>query len=164
MARNVTGLFATWEQVDSVHGALRDAGFEPERITTVGPDGQMVRFPGQTTGRQSLGTWLVEHLVHRGHPRAQAEAYYDRIAHDGRWLVSAAIQSDVEDADARNLMVTAGAEEISSAADGTMVTVSRPCGEETSIESKAATNPADAVQHASGAASAIHIDSTVASL
>ncbi len=26
MARSVTGLFATWEQVDSVDGALRDAG------------------------------------------------------------------------------------------------------------------------------------------
>jgi hypothetical protein len=130
MARSVTGLFAAREQVDSVHGALRDAGFEPERITIVDPNGQLTQLPGRTEGRQGIGAWLVEHLVHHGHPRAQAQAYHDSIAHEGRWLVSAAIQSDVEDADARNLMVTAGAQEISSVADGTMVIVVRP-GKET---------------------------------
>jgi hypothetical protein len=126
MARSVTGLFATREQVDSVDGALRDAGLEPERITIVGPDGQVVRLPSPAQGRQGLGTWLVEHLVRHGHPQAQAEVYHDSIAHEGRWLVSAAIQNDVEEADARNLMVTAGAGEISSVADGKMVTVARP--------------------------------------
>src|SRR5579872_1732009 len=105
MARSVTGLFSTREQVDSVDGALRDAGFEPERITIVGPDGQVVRLPGQVRERHGLGAWLVEHLVHRGHPLAQAQEYHDSIAHEGRWLVSAAIQTDSEDADARNLMV-----------------------------------------------------------
>ena len=126
MARSVTGLFATWEQVDSIDGALRDAGFEPERITIVSPDGKVMRLPGRGQGRYGLGAWLVEHLVHHGHPRAQAQEYHDSIAHEGRWLVSAAIQNDAEDADARNLLVTAGAEEISSVADGTMVKVIRP--------------------------------------
>jgi len=126
MARSVTGLFTTQAQIDRVEGALRDAGFEPERITVVGPDGQVVRGPGQVQGRSGLGTWLVEHLIYRGHPPAQAQAYHDTIAHDGRWLVSAAIQTDAEDEDARNLMVSIGATEISRVADGTMVAVSRP--------------------------------------
>ena len=63
--------------------------------------------------------------MHHGHPRAQAEEYHDSVAHEGRWLVAAAIQNDVEDADARNLMVTAGAERISSAVDGQMILVHR---------------------------------------
>jgi hypothetical protein len=135
MARSVSGLFATWEQVDSVEGALRDAGIEPERITIVGPDGQMVRISGETQGHRGLGTWLVEHLMHRGHPQAQAQEYHDSIAHEGRWLVSAAIHNDAEDADARNLMVTAGAEQISSAADGTMIVVPRHDGKEAGSQS-----------------------------
>jgi hypothetical protein len=126
MARSVTGLFATEQQVESAYGALRDAGFEPERITTVGPDGQVVRLSGQPQVRQGLGAWLIAHLVHHGHPQAQAQAYHDSIAHEGRWLVSAAIRTDSEDADARNLLVTAGAAELSSVADGKMVTVFRP--------------------------------------
>jgi hypothetical protein len=129
MARSVSGLFATWAQVDSVDGALRDAGFHPDRITIVGPDGQVTRLPGEAQGSRGLGRWLVEHLVRHGHPQAKAQAYHDSIAHEGRWLVSAVIQTDSEDADARNLMVTAGAAEISSVADGKMVAVSRP-GEE----------------------------------
>jgi hypothetical protein len=42
------------------------------------------------------------------------------------WLVSAVIRNDADDADARNLLVTAGAEEISGVADGKMITVFRP--------------------------------------
>jgi hypothetical protein len=126
MARSITGLFATEAQVSSVHGALRDAGFEPERITAVGPTGQVLRLPDEARERQGIGTWLVAHLVHRGHPQAQAQAYHDIIAHEGRWLVSAEIRNDEEDADARNLMVTAGATEISAVADGAMVAITRP--------------------------------------
>jgi hypothetical protein len=125
MARSVSGLFTTWEQVDSVEGALRDAGFEPERITVVGPDGQVTRLPGQAQESRGLGNWLVQHLVRHGHPQSKAQEYHDSIAHQGRWLVSAAIRTDGEDADARNLLVRAGAEEISSVADGTMVAVAR---------------------------------------
>lgn len=125
MARSVAGLFATRTQVESVDGALRDAGFEPERITIVGPDGQVLRLPGPAPEHHGLGARLVEHLVHHGHPRAQAEEYHDSVAHEGRWLVAAAIQNDVEDADARNLMVTAGAEQISSAVDGQMIMINR---------------------------------------
>ncbi|HWE61220.1 MAG TPA: hypothetical protein VHB98_05875 [Chloroflexota bacterium] len=126
MARSVTGLFAARGQVDSVDGALRDAGFAPERITIVGPDGQVAPAPGGATARRGVGNWLVEHLVHRGHPQALAEQYHDSIAHEGRWLVAVTIQTDVEDADARNLMVRVGADEISSVADGSMVKVVRP--------------------------------------
>ena len=46
MARSVAGLFATKAQVESVDGALRDAGFDQERITIVGPDGQVLRLSG----------------------------------------------------------------------------------------------------------------------
>jgi hypothetical protein len=123
MARSVTGIFATWEQVDSVDGALRDAGLEPERITIVGPNGKVARVAVQEQWWHGLGTWLVEHLVRQGHPQAKAQEYHDTIAHEGRWLVSAAIRTDNEDADARNLMVRAGAQDISSVADGTMVKV-----------------------------------------
>jgi hypothetical protein len=123
VARSVTGLFATREQVDSADGALRTAGIAAERITIVGPAGEVVRVPGQEPGRHGLGAWLVEHLMHRGHPQAQAQEYHDSIAHEGRWLVSATILTDAEDADARNLMVRAGAEQISSAADGSMIPV-----------------------------------------
>jgi hypothetical protein len=126
MARCVTGLFATAEQVNRLDGALRDAGFEAERITIMDPAGQRARIPGQAQERQGPGAWLVEHLVRHGQPRDQAQAYCDRVAHDGRWLVSADIRNDSEEADARNLMVTVGAEEISSAADGSMVMVTRP--------------------------------------
>jgi hypothetical protein len=129
MARCITGLFATDEQVDRVDGAMRDAGFDAERITIVGPDGQNVRISGQAQERHGLGAWLVEHLVHQGQPQAQAQALCDRVAHEGRWLVSVDIRNDTEEADARNLMVTVGATEISSAADGTMVAVTQPGGE-----------------------------------
>jgi hypothetical protein len=125
MVRSVSGLFATREQVDSAEGGLRDAGFEPERITVVGPDGQVVRLAGQVEGPRGLGAWLVEHLVRHGHPQATAQAYHDSIAQLGRWLVSAAIRTESEDADARNLLVRAGAQEISSVADGSMVAVER---------------------------------------
>jgi hypothetical protein len=126
MTRSITGLFATKRQVDSVDGALRDAGFESERITIMGPDGQVVGALGAARVRRGAGAWLVEHLVHRGHPAAQAQQYRDSIAHEGRWLVTATIGNDAEDADARNLMVTGGANEISSVTDGKMVSVFRP--------------------------------------
>jgi hypothetical protein len=123
MARSVTGLFATREQVDSLDGALRTAGLEPERITIVAPGGQVVRVPGPSEVRQGLGTWLAKRLHRHERAQDQVQTYPDTIAHEGRWLVSADIRSDGEEADARNLMVTAGAEQISSAIDGTMVAV-----------------------------------------
>lgn len=126
MTRSVTGLFATRGQVDSVDGALRDAGFEPERITLVGPDGQIVQAPDATQARRDLGVWLIEHLMHRGHPATQAQQYHDSVAHEGRWLVLATVETDTEDRDARNVMVAVGAEEISSAANGKMIHVQRP--------------------------------------
>lgn len=126
MARSVTGLFATWDQVASVDGALRDAGIASDKIIIVGPDGQMARIPSQARERPGVGAWLVQHLVRQGHPQVQAQIYHDTIVHEGRWLVSAVTQNDAEDADARNLMVTAGASEISSVADGTMVRIDRP--------------------------------------
>jgi hypothetical protein len=64
--------------------------------------------------------------VRHGHPHAKAQAYHDSIAQEGRWLLSAAIRTDSEDADVRNLLVRAGAQEISSVANGTMVAVVRP--------------------------------------
>ena len=124
MARSVTGLFATRELVDSLDGALRDTGFEAGRITIVGPEGKPIRLPGMET--HGLGAWLVEHLVHRGHPATQAQEYHDSVAHEGRWLVSVDIRDDVEDSNARNLMVRSGADEISSVSDGHMLKVERP--------------------------------------
>ena len=108
MARSVTGLFATKEIVDSLDGALRDSGFEADSITIVGPEGQAVRLPGQA--EHGIGAWLVEHLVHRGHPQPQAEQYHDSVAHEGRWLVSVTVRDDAQDSDARNLMIRSGAD------------------------------------------------------
>jgi hypothetical protein len=124
MARSVTALFAARESVDSLDGALRDTGFEAEGITIIGPDGLAIRIPG--VAAHGLGVWLVEHLVHRGHPEAQAQQYHDSVAHEGRWLVSVAVRDDAEDSDARNLMVRSGAEEISSVSDGRMLKVNQP--------------------------------------
>jgi hypothetical protein len=126
MARSVTGLFAAEGQLDSAYGALRVAGFEPTRITIASPAGQAVQLPDQPHERRHVGAWLVEHLVHHGHPAAQAQAYHDSVAHEGLWLLSVTIGNDEEDADARNSMVTAGVEQISAAADGKMVSISRP--------------------------------------
>jgi hypothetical protein len=121
MARSVTGLFATRDSVDSLDGALRDTGFEMETITIVGPEGQVVRLSGEAP--HGIGAWLVAHLVHRGHPQAQAEQYHDSVAHEGRWLVSVTIRDDAQDSDARNLMVRSGADEISSVSDGHMLKI-----------------------------------------
>jgi hypothetical protein len=123
MAHSITGLFATRGQVERVDGALRDAGFDAKRITVVGPDSQMVRLSGQAQEHHGIGAWLVEHLVQRGHSQEQAQEYHDKVALEGRWLVSVAVRDGAEDADARNLMVASGAAEISSARDGQMVKV-----------------------------------------
>jgi hypothetical protein len=108
--------------VDSVIGALREASFEPERIGVVGPDGRPAPVAGGTPERHGVGPWLAGHLWHRGHVHPEQEPYRGPIS-QGRWVVTVTVQSDVEDRDARNLLVSAGAEAISSMSDGTLVSV-----------------------------------------
>jgi hypothetical protein len=126
MARSVTGLFEHQVQVASVVGALRDAGIPTDRISVVNPDDPAPGGEAATAPAHSgVGTWLVDHLVHRGVSHAHAQRYQKEVA-EGRRLVTVTVITDGEDADARNLMVTAGADEISSAQDGHMIPISRP--------------------------------------
>ena len=123
MARSVTGLFTDQRHVDNLVGALIDAGFDQARISTVSPDDQAagVATPADETAARSHGpgAWLVAHLRQRGLSHAHAQRYQEHVA-TGRRLVSVAVTTDAEDEEARSLMVELGAEEISSAADGTM--------------------------------------------
>jgi hypothetical protein len=54
-------LFATEAQVNSVDGALRDTGFEPERITVVGYTAQGSNLP-LDSGRQADHTTSLSKL------------------------------------------------------------------------------------------------------
>lgn len=63
-------------------------------------------------------------LRQRGLSHAHAQRYQEHVA-TGRRLVSVAVTTDAEDEEARSLMVDLGADEISSAADGTMRAVHR---------------------------------------
>ena len=128
MARSVTGLFADQRQIGRFVGALIDAGFDPARISAVSPDDQTAEAatPEEQTpsGHQGIGAWLVEHLHQRGLSREHAQRYQQQVT-QGRRLVSVTVTTDGEDEEARSLMVDTGAEEISSAADGTMRPVQR---------------------------------------
>ena len=134
MARSVSGLFEHQAQVDSVVGALRDAGLETAQISIIDPDAPppeeaadtLARVPGEHP-RNRLSSWVATHLRHRGVADDHAERLGERVA-GGRRLVNVAVTSDAQDDDARNLMVTAGAEEISSATDGKMIHIVRPGG------------------------------------
>ena len=127
MARSVSGLFEHQAQVDSVVGALRDAGLETNQISVVDPDAPPAEAAPLASEhpRGRLSGWVATHLRHRGVADDHAQRLGDRVA-DGRRLVNVAVTSDSQDDDARNLMVTAGAEEISSAADGKMIHIVRP--------------------------------------
>jgi hypothetical protein len=109
MAPSVTRSLATRELVDRIDSLLRDAESEHERIGILGPDGQTMRLPGDaagTCGARRKCTTTASRMTVAGWSRRPF--------------------NDVDDADARNLKVTAGAEEISSVDDGTMGTVVRP--------------------------------------
>jgi hypothetical protein len=128
MARSVTGLFTEQTQVDRIVGALIDAGFDAEHISAVSPDdqaaGTTTPVSRSTPGGRGLGAWLVDHLRRRGLSHEHALRYQDHVA-QGRRLVSVTVTTDAEDEEARSLMVDIGADEISSAADGTMRVVHR---------------------------------------
>ena len=125
MARSVTGLFEHKLQIDSVIGALRDAGFTNEAITVAVPGDAAAPAAQTTPARRTVGGWLGEHLVHRGLPHEKAQQY-QRDVTEGRHLVTVTVTTDMEDSDARNLIVTAGATEISSASDGKLIPLTRP--------------------------------------
>ena len=128
MARSVTGLFTEQTQVDRIVGALIDAGFDAERISAVSPDDQAAgtATPASqaTPGGRGIVAWLVDHLRQRGLSHEHARRYHEQVA-QGRRLVSVTVTTDAEDEEARSLMVDIGADEISSAADGTMHVVHR---------------------------------------
>jgi hypothetical protein len=120
MARSVTGLFADKTHTDHILGALTDAGFDPARISVTSPDGA-ADAPAQApvSSHSGIGSWLIDHLRGRGVSNDHAKSYQQRVS-EGRHLVSVEVINDTEDGEARGLMVSIGAEEISSAADGTM--------------------------------------------
>lgn len=130
MARSVTGLFIDQAQVDRIVGTLRDAGFDADQISVAAPDGPASGGGDRDSAgaRQAasggIGGWRARHLEGRGLAREHAGRYQARVA-AGRHLVSVAVATDAQDEEARSLMVAMGAEEISSAADGTMHPVHR---------------------------------------
>lgn len=128
MARSVTGLFADQRHVDQIVGALIVAGFDAARISAVSADDQTAEAgtpEEQTTARRAgIGAWLVEHLRQRGLSHEHAQRYQQHVT-QGHRLVSVVVTTDAEDEEVRSLMVDIGAEEISSAADGTMRRVQR---------------------------------------
>lgn len=131
MARSVTGLYRNQTQVDRILGTLRDAGFDAEQISVASPDDPAPGTGSQDSGASHAasggrtGGWLARHLEGRGLSREHASRYQAHVA-EGRHLVSVAVATDGQDEEARSLMVDTGAEEISSAADGTMHPVHRP--------------------------------------
>ncbi len=122
MARTVSGAFAEYGLVDRVVGALREASFRAERIGVIGPDGRPVSVAGSQPGPHGVGSWLMGHFRHREQAQAEQEPYRGRIP-EGHWVVTVTVESDVEDRDARTLLVSAGADAISSLADGMLVSV-----------------------------------------
>jgi hypothetical protein len=132
MARSVSALFEHQAQVDGVVGALRNAGIESSQISVVSPDSQQATapttLPAEVHTRHGVGAWLLDHLIHRGVPHDHAQHLHDQVA-EGRRLVTIVVNSDAQNDDARNLLVRAGALQISNASDGKMVDVWRS-GEE----------------------------------
>jgi hypothetical protein len=120
MARSVTGLFTDKAHTDHILGALNDAGFDPARISVASPDGA-ASGPAQSAaaGHSGIGSWLSDHLRGRGVSSDHARRYQQQVT-EGQHLVSVEVTTDAEDEEARGLMVTIGATQISSAADGTM--------------------------------------------
>jgi hypothetical protein len=121
--RNVSGAFEDAKRADGAVGALRTARFKPSQISVVSAD-----YPapdsghGDDRGEGGLRPWLVTHLTRRGAPQEHAERYH-QIVIEGRVLVSVAIESDEQAEEARNLLVSAGADEISREADGPMMSL-----------------------------------------
>jgi predicted dinucleotide-binding enzyme len=75
--------------------------------------------PAAVTGLHWDGQTVIDALSHE-----HAQRYHEQVA-QGRRLVSVTVTTDAEDEEARSLMVDIGADEISSAADGTMHVVHR---------------------------------------
>lgn len=127
MARSVTGLYSNQAQVDRIVGTLRDAGFDAAQISVASPDGPASGGESRDSASASQaasGGWLARHLEGRGLSREHASRYQARVT-EGRHLVSVEVTTDGQDEEARSLMVDTGAEEISSAVDGTMHPVHR---------------------------------------
>jgi hypothetical protein len=125
MERTVSGLFMDKEHAQSAVGALRADGIDAKRITLASPEGTVVG--GETQESHGIGGWFAEHLLHRTHSQEQAQQVKEQVTAAG-WLVTVSIRTDEEDRSARNVFVTAGATELSSLAEGTMVPVERPVG------------------------------------
>lgn len=125
MEHSVSGLFVDGVQVDSAIGALRADGIEAARITVASPDG--FNGEGERKDHHGIDTWLIEHLPRHGHSRDQVRRYEGHAAAGG-WLVRVTIRTVEEDRSVRNLLVTAGAKEISGVVDGTMIPIDPPVG------------------------------------
>jgi hypothetical protein len=113
------------ESRDGAVGALRAEGIEAARITVAAPDG--FNGEGESEEHHEVDRWLIEHLLRHGHSEEQAQSYERRGA-AGDWLVRVMIRMEEEDRSVRNLLVTAGAKEISGLTDGTMIPINLQAG------------------------------------
>jgi hypothetical protein len=118
----VSALFPDSKSVERAVGALRAEGILATRISITEPGGQAEPLAVEGADRHGIGTRLVARLLRRGHAHEQPLRSADHVAAVG-WLVSVLVQSEVEEREARTLLISAGADEISSAADGKMIRV-----------------------------------------
>ena len=120
MVSTVVGLFEHSAAVENALGAFRSAGYS-NRVLRVTKPGEVAIFEG-TEATEHHGGWLREHLPHRSH--APGHVHADHLA-EGPQLLTVHVGSELEERDARTLLITAGALQISNATDGTMVPVQR---------------------------------------
>jgi hypothetical protein len=122
MTDNVRALFSSHEQVESVIGALRSDGIEAGHITVTGPDGT-ISSVADASERHGFGAHLLGRLLR--HDRSPEHVQPTAAGVPAGWLVSVSVDREAEDQSARNLFIRAGATQISSATDGTMVPLER---------------------------------------
>jgi hypothetical protein len=112
-------IFNHAKHADGAIGALRTASFRSDQISAVSAD-HPPAAAGESQDGSGLCHWLASHLTRHGLEHEQAE-HYHAIMLEGRVLVTMAVESDEQAEEARNLLESAGAAEISRAADGTML-------------------------------------------
>jgi hypothetical protein len=118
MEGNLRAVFTDRGKVENAIGALRADGIDPKRITVTSPNGEVLgAVPHESHG---IGGWFALHVRHHAPAQEQAEPASVAGAAVG-WLVTVSVRTEEEDRSARNLLVTAGAEEISSLDSDKMV-------------------------------------------
>jgi hypothetical protein len=123
MEGNLRAVFTDRGKVEDAIGALRADGVDPKRITVTSRNGEVIGAVLHES--HGIGGWFAQHLRHHDPAQEQAQPAPNVDAADG-WLVTVTVRSAEEDRSARNLLVTAGAEEISSLDGDKMVRLAPP--------------------------------------